>query len=244
MLWGFISTETWTHGDIFISVQWGFNIDLACKTHHGEQRCSALNLHWHNRSLPKLPHYWPVISFIRPVPSRPDPGLPTTPACGVCEECTKPRNAASPLSARQQNNATNLDCWLLVFIYLFLFRPNKVNSRGENESLAIQQENEMLRHWFTLGSEPQYLIIAMGVWSRPWYFRAGERQYSAVTMLALHESYSLCGLTTIKTERMLCLSQKPLVSVPPSFFFFFSNIWLSAARTKWNPQFHQSPTWF
>lgn len=124
LLWGFISTETWTRGDIFISVQWGFNIDLACKTHHSEQRCSALNLHWHNRSLPKLPHYWPVISFIRPVPSRPNLGLPTTPACGVCEECTKPPNAASPLSARQQNNATNLDCWLLVFIY-FIFIQTK-----------------------------------------------------------------------------------------------------------------------
>lgn len=53
----------------------------------------------------------------------------------------------APLSARQQNNAAHLNCWLLVFInFFFSFRPNKVNSEGENESFAIQQKNEMLRH--------------------------------------------------------------------------------------------------
>lgn len=107
LLRGFISTEAWMRGDIFISVQWGFVIDLTCKTHRGEQRQSTLPLHWHNRSSPNCSHYQPVISFIRSVPSGPSLGLPTSPACGVNKESTKNPNAASPPIAGQQNITVN-----------------------------------------------------------------------------------------------------------------------------------------
>lgn len=116
LLWGFISTEAWMHGDIFISGQWGFDIDLTCKTHCNEQQRSRLSLYWHNRSLPNCPHYWPVISFIRPVPSGPNLGLPP-PACGVCEEHRT--QCGHPLSAGQQNKAGHLHHWLRVLVFIF-----------------------------------------------------------------------------------------------------------------------------
>lgn len=42
--------------------------------------------------------------------------------------------------------------------------------RREGGNRSILQKEEMLRHWFTLGSPPHHLITAMGMWSRPWYF--------------------------------------------------------------------------
>lgn len=169
--------------------------------HRNKQWHSTVDLYWHNRSSPNCPHYWPVISFIRPVPSGPNLGLPT-PACGVWGTQKTP-DVASPWAP---GNKIMQHIYIVGCLFLFFTQTKTSEQWGENESFAIQQENEMLRHWFTLGSEPQHLIIAMGVWSRPWYFRAGERQHSAVTMFALHESYSLCGLAAIKRKRMPCLS--------------------------------------
>lgn len=34
LMYVFISTEAWLNGDIFICVQWGFDINLTFKTHH------------------------------------------------------------------------------------------------------------------------------------------------------------------------------------------------------------------
>lgn len=201
MLWGFISTEAWMHGDTFISVQWGFHILTSLLMH------TAICI-WNN-SIWILFHTKPatllvrqicthlssllVIRFIKIVPSR------FKQACLLYTQSVRNARLGEP-----GKKGAALHNGLLVF------DADQIKwTEGENEAFAIQQENKLLRHWFTLGSEPQYLIIAMGVWSRPWYFRAVQRQHSAVTMLALHESYSLCGLAAIKTERMPFLSQKP-----------------------------------
>lgn len=116
------------HGNIFISGQWGFDVDLACKTLRNEQQRFRLSLYWHNRSLPNCPHYWPVISFIRPVPSGPNLGLPP-PACGVCEE--HKTRCVYLLSAGQQNIAAHLHHWLRVLVFSFHSAQIKWTVEGE-----------------------------------------------------------------------------------------------------------------
>lgn len=118
---------------------------------------------WHKQIRTNPPHYWSVISLIKSRVTPQDKPWPATKA-GLRIGWTlllfdKWRTHSQSHWALHNNNTA----WLFAVLILIQTKWSGGEGGRHMKLLVSSRRKRCLRHWFTLGSDPQCLIIAMGI---------------------------------------------------------------------------------
>lgn len=124
---------------------------------------------------------------------------------------TKPAFSEPPSATQKKKKKCSRVSLMLGLV--LIFDPDQIKWTGEKWSFCSPAGEWDVKTLIHLGFRTTVSNYSHGNLVKAMVFQ-GCRETTFCRNYALHESYSLCGLAAIKTERMPFLSQKPWASVP------------------------------